>query len=1002
MRAGIMKLVLLWRLFFVTFSIFLVTLSFYLLFFVDLGPSPYYLLHPVVHNNFSSSHTQVTKERAASVHPSSAVLPSVFFMNSRLPLSLNSDSAPSQHYSRRKRARSSSEISNDPTVSSHFQEVLSSSVVSSSVISSASTDTIVVSRGEQIHSSPDSSFTESKQVNSPLQSSPDPPTPLEVAPSFPPVIVEPFLPPSLPVNRSRKFFLPWENVIENTSQFPDIVPNESKSTPFPKFPVNVSLSLEWQRAFLDEYFMELCFDSSLFPAFSFAVAEFSVLGGGFPPSPSQGIFENRRAGLQCLLNYSTPTFRTSPVLDHAEKAQIKIFDSFGALHSTDSPWSRIVLDHWIDSSHTFSLNQPPRIVSLSQASSLVGDAYISFIEVEDDSKNLFYDLVSGPPGMSLDPQNGNLVWPNTIRGIHEVVVSVDDGEFRILQQFYVHGDSPSVQNRAPTLSQPPDVNVNEGQAVTVILSATDPDGDSLSFTLNDTRFVSSGNVFRLVTSFFDAGVYTVRASVSDGKHSESKLFRVTVNNVNRKPIFATTPPLSATVGVPYRYEAAAIDPDNDTLVFTFGKSVSGMLIDTVRGIVDWIPTPEQVGTYELTLQVSDGITMENQSFFLTVSDSANSPPRVSSTPVTSGSALVPYFYDVDSVDDDGDHVVYSLVSSPVGMTIDSNGLIGWTPASTQGGNHLVVVSVSDGKATVFHQFSITVNGGACVENWVCTNFGDCINGVQKRVCRDVNNCSTQVARPSESQNCFSDCSQQENGCQNFCDGPDYYSKGLCVNGRCSYGNLTERSLECYKTVPVNFYRGLNLISQPLRDSQFSQASKVVEVTHSPFVARLRGGKFEAYIPGLTPDFNISGGGGKGYLISVPQNVTFTRHGLPYRSVSYTIGRGLNIISLPFRSTGFYNSDDVARVFGASWIVRVSYDPAKDQNVFQFRHPQSGIGSVFMVNSSESYIIYARRSFTMVLSNTEFENQMKTVPYPTYEAPNFKELEELQSYGIDFS
>lgn len=41
----------------------------------------------------------------------------------------------------------------------------------------------------------------------------------------------------------------------------------------------------------------------------------------------------------------------------------------------------------------------------------------------------------------------------------------------------------------------------------------------------------------------------------------------------------------------------------------------------------------------------------------------------------------------------------------------------------------------------------------CTENWQCSAFGTCVNGVQTRTCVDSNNCGTNLNKPSEQQSC---------------------------------------------------------------------------------------------------------------------------------------------------------------------------------------------------------------------------------------------------------
>lgn len=57
----------------------------------------------------------------------------------------------------------------------------------------------------------------------------------------------------------------------------------------------------------------------------------------------------------------------------------------------------------------------------------------------------------------------------------------------------------------------------------------------------------------------------------------------------------------------------------------------------------------------------------------------------------------------------------------------------------------------------------------CEENWECTDWFECYNGKQSRVCTDLNDCGTEENKPSEQQDCYvkiCDAGEQR------CDGDD--------------------------------------------------------------------------------------------------------------------------------------------------------------------------------------------------------------------------------------
>jgi hypothetical protein len=89
----------------------------------------------------------------------------------------------------------------------------------------------------------------------------------------------------------------------------------------------------------------------------------------------------------------------------------------------------------------------------------------------------------------------------------------------------------------------------------------------------------------------------------------------------------------------------------------------------------------------------------------------NVAPTITSTPVTTAAVGVPYSYDVDATDPNGDVLTYSLVTAPAGMTINaSTGLISWTPTAGQAGPNNVTVRATDPGALFASQsFTVTVN-----------------------------------------------------------------------------------------------------------------------------------------------------------------------------------------------------------------------------------------------------------------------------------------------------
>jgi RHS repeat-associated protein len=80
----------------------------------------------------------------------------------------------------------------------------------------------------------------------------------------------------------------------------------------------------------------------------------------------------------------------------------------------------------------------------------------------------------------------------------------------------------------------------------------------------------------------------------------------------------------------------------------------------------------------------------------------NHPPEITSTPITAAQIDVPYAYDVEATDADGDLLLFGLVVAPDNMSIgELSGEINWTP--NQLGVFGVEILVSDGNGGTAHQ-----------------------------------------------------------------------------------------------------------------------------------------------------------------------------------------------------------------------------------------------------------------------------------------------------------
>ena len=97
---------------------------------------------------------------------------------------------------------------------------------------------------------------------------------------------------------------------------------------------------------------------------------------------------------------------------------------------------------------------------------------------------------------------------------------------------------------------------------------------------------------------------------------------------NLPPYFVNfNPGVSATSSWLYIYDAEALDPENDKLIYSLVEKPDGMSIVSITGFIYWMPDEGQVREkpYIVTVEVSDGINSARETFQIKVNKNLNDP-----------------------------------------------------------------------------------------------------------------------------------------------------------------------------------------------------------------------------------------------------------------------------------------------------------------------------------------------------------------------------------------
>ena len=267
-------------------------------------------------------------------------------------------------------------------------------------------------------------------------------------------------------------------------------------------------------------------------------------------------------------------------------------------------------------------------------------------------------------------------------------------------------------NRSPTISGSPSTSVAENSYYSFTPSASDPDYNSLSFSIVNkpswATFSSSTGKLYGTPSYSQSGSYSnIRITVSDGSLSKSlSSFTISVSNANRAPYISGTPATTVDEDVFYSFTPSAGDPDNNSLAFSIINKPSWAIFSTSTGKLSGTPNSTHVGSYNnITISVSDGSLIRSlSSFGITVNGNGpvNTPPEISGSPITALNTGASYSFTPTVTDIDEDIFTFSVdITLPNWLSFDpvTGSLTGTPQANDVGIISNIIIIVTDGTDT---------------------------------------------------------------------------------------------------------------------------------------------------------------------------------------------------------------------------------------------------------------------------------------------------------------
>jgi uncharacterized repeat protein (TIGR01451 family) len=259
-----------------------------------------------------------------------------------------------------------------------------------------------------------------------------------------------------------------------------------------------------------------------------------------------------------------------------------------------------------------SVNQAPVLSPVSDQTLTLGDTLSITVSATDaDGDNLSFSLPQPLSGATIDATSGELTWTPGTTGTFNQSIKVTDDGFPPLSDEETLSITVNPVNQAPVLANIGNQTITKGNTLNFTASATDPEGNNLTFSLDNAPTGASidANSGVLTWTADTTGTFNATVKVTDDgvpPLSDEETLSITVSAPpasNQAPVLDSIGNQSVTLGNTLTVTASATDPDGNNLMFSLDNAPTGASIDANSGVFTW--TADTLGTFNASIKVTD-------------------------------------------------------------------------------------------------------------------------------------------------------------------------------------------------------------------------------------------------------------------------------------------------------------------------------------------------------------------------------------------------------------